>query len=298
MKRVTTPDTHQGSPKRAKPSPLSESSFFDGVPDQNPDDILLYGVDEEKWLRGRFKMVWPPANGRIETLVSVHSSTSKNDAVFPIFFQLEKKHLAQLTMSPPSQFRLSLRGAEVSDVTQNKHISTLPIQLVFSRGVEMMWKLHGIDSGIKSINTWSSLCSLSVYSTQELTYDVATKAQHPTDNPWYYSEEEDEAEKVETTPQTPVSSQKSPVVKQIPVHEDVQQVVVSGSKENKKRQRLEAKRQKKEALANAATPAHIPNQVASLVETSNVKTPRPTESKSPSPPPTKGVILPGLNTVR
>lgn len=174
MKRPTTPDRR--SPKRAKVSYPTQSTFFDQVPKQCPNDIHLRGVDEEKWLSGKFMMVWPAINGRIEALAHVHSLTSDKDVVFPIFFELGKKYLPLLKISPPSQFRLSLRGAEVRDI-QMKHLYTLPIQLIFSKGVHIMWKLTGSDSDITSLDTWSSLYSFSVHF-----HSRANARQSPTDN--------------------------------------------------------------------------------------------------------------------
>lgn len=164
MKRAITDDLEPA--KRVKV--IHSTVFSDTVPEQCVTDFIKNGVDEEKWITGKFKMVFPPINGKIEAIAAIYSSTAPPNGlqIIPIFFQLSQILLDQLKINPLNEFRLSLRGAEVEE-TRIRRPCTLSLRLVYSSGVHILWKPQGINLGIKTLNTW--LGALSILSSDRFT---------------------------------------------------------------------------------------------------------------------------------
>lgn len=122
------------------------------LPEQSPDDICKNGVDESKCIAGCFKVLLSTSNTIIETLVTVQSSTGAQS--FRVFFRLEKALLRKLDrISPQDTFRLSLRGCSMEKLQQIPKLSTLPMQLTYSRGLYIEWNHRGSNEP-ETINTW------------------------------------------------------------------------------------------------------------------------------------------------
>ncbi|KAF9475059.1 hypothetical protein BDN70DRAFT_996679 [Pholiota conissans] len=128
---------------------------FEDIPVQSPYDIYHNGVDEERCISGRIKMAWPSSQKKVEVIAVVQSQCSPSDKdpqSFKIFFELDQTYLEILDIAPNDEFHLSLKGAVLDKLTSIPRASTLPMQLVFPKGVCIQWKHIG---EWKKLNTWA-----------------------------------------------------------------------------------------------------------------------------------------------
>lgn len=122
------------------------------VPEQTPEDICKNGIDESRCIAGFFKVLHPSNNPIMETLVGIQSG--KGVQSFRVFFQLDKTLLRKLDqISPQDTFRLSLRGCTMEKLPQIPKLSSLPMQLIYSRGIHIEWNHRGSNEK-ETINTW------------------------------------------------------------------------------------------------------------------------------------------------
>jgi hypothetical protein len=119
-----------------------------GLQEQSLVDIYKSGIDETKCIEGTIKMAWGISDERfVEALVDVR------EYKFRVFFRLRSEHLDVLqALRPRDKFRLSLRGAKLQKLNTIPKLSTLPLHLTFSDGVELQWQQQ--DGNTKSLNTW------------------------------------------------------------------------------------------------------------------------------------------------
>ncbi|KJA18611.1 hypothetical protein HYPSUDRAFT_89942 [Hypholoma sublateritium FD-334 SS-4] len=210
---------------------MGSSLNLEDLLEQSPKDIFQQGASEERCISGRFKMSWNQPNNKIEVLASVSPSNLKgrDDHTFKICFQSDAEYIKMLDFAPNDEFRLSLKGVEVKKLPDIPKLSTLPMHLVFSKGLHISWKRQGPNEARKTINTWSS-----------------NDAQ--ASDSWFFSRDEnDDASSVSRHKRN-----------QSEVEQDELQ---ENPREVKKRQRMDAKRMKK--IAN--TPLSISNPVLSTV---------------------------------
>ncbi|KAF8201570.1 hypothetical protein BJ912DRAFT_506644 [Pholiota molesta] len=198
-------------------------------PEQSPNDIYQNGVDEERCISGRIKMVWPlRERKKIEILAVVQSSPSGNNPyLFKIFFELGENYNEILHFSPSDDFRLSLKGAKVDKLAHPPKLSSLPMQLVFSEGVHIQWNHRG---EWKNLNTWP----------------LKNSENNPQTDNWFLSQDEIEA-----------NSQTRGLKRNQDDKEETENDIKQGeshasSRSLRKRLRLEAKRQKQEASSRNA----------------------------------------------
>lgn len=127
----------------------STSLNLDDAVEQCPLDIKRHGVDEARCILGTIYMTWPKES-EIKVIVKVRAS-NKELQKFEIYFRTSS--LSSLTLAPDDEFRLSLYGAELEELAQIPKISTLPINLVYTKGVLIEWKPRGSEEMYK-LNTW------------------------------------------------------------------------------------------------------------------------------------------------
>ena len=122
------------------------------VPEQSPEDIYKDGVDESKCITGFFKVLRPSSNTDKEVIVGIQSR--KGVQSFRVFFRLKKTLLLKLDqLSPTDTFRLSLRGCTMEKLSQIPKSSTLPMELIYTRGLHIEWDRRASNEK-ETINTW------------------------------------------------------------------------------------------------------------------------------------------------
>lgn len=147
-------------PQPAKRVKIGQSTAFSDneVSEQCVTDFIENGIDETKWITGKFKMVYPITDGKLDAIAVIYSSNAQqNGHVIPIIFQLSPRLLTQLDISPLNEFRLLLRGARVDEMQRRRHTCTLPLQLIYSSHVHILWKPRQPELSIKTLNTWQGL---------------------------------------------------------------------------------------------------------------------------------------------
>lgn len=138
---------------------LMAAFMLDQATEQSPEDIFHNGPDEKKCVAGRFLMSWPPERKKKETIATISSSSTAENAshTFQIFFELTEECLARLQISANDKFRLSLKGAVMEKLPQAPKPCSLSMQLTFSDGVHIQWKSQGSNTEMKTLNTWSCM---------------------------------------------------------------------------------------------------------------------------------------------
>ncbi|KAF8969864.1 hypothetical protein BDZ97DRAFT_1793052 [Flammula alnicola] len=210
--------------RTSSPHSVADVRALDEIPEQSPNDILQRGVDHERCVAGRFKMAWPLTGKKIETIANISSSSTleHKQCSFRIFFELSDKYLQMLDLSPHDEFRLSLRGAEVQKLSQIPKLSSLPMQLVFSKGVHIQWKHQGPGMERKMLSTW-----------------LLSEPANTQSDSWFLSQGEKDANPPVQTKRKHDESEE--------LHQNQPQQDPSLSKQLRKRQRMDAKRQRQEA---------------------------------------------------
>lgn len=137
---------------------MDANTDLQNVLEQSPRDIYQRGVDERMCISGKFTMSWID-HAKIEALVTVSLSTPEEHS-FRIFFELDEEFTRMLDFAPNDEFRLSLRGAEVQKLPNIPKLSSLPLQLVFSKGVHIQWQRQGHNELRRQLSTWS--CTLNI----------------------------------------------------------------------------------------------------------------------------------------
>lgn len=138
---------------------MGSSLNLEDLLEQSPKDIFQQGASEQRCISGRFKMSWNLPNNKIEVLASVSPPNliGRDEHTFHIFFQSDAEYIKMLDFAPNDEFRLSLKGVEVKKLSNIPKLSTLPMQLVFSKGLHIAWKRQGPNEARKTINTWSCM---------------------------------------------------------------------------------------------------------------------------------------------
>jgi hypothetical protein len=114
---------------------------------QSPIDICRNGVDETKCIEGIIKGIWDGDDSHsLEVLVAIREHK------FQVCFQLHEHLDALRDLHPRDNFRLFLRGAEVKKLKNIPKLSTVPLRLIFSDGVNLLRKRP--DGSIQNLNTW------------------------------------------------------------------------------------------------------------------------------------------------
>ncbi len=124
--------------------------------EQSPKDIFQQGASEQRCISGRIKMSWNHPDNRIEVLASVSPPNliGRDEHAFKIYFQSNAEYVKMLDFAPNDEFRLSLKGVVVEKLQNIPKLSTLPMQLLFSKGLHIAWKRQGPNEARKTINTW------------------------------------------------------------------------------------------------------------------------------------------------
>ncbi|KAF8798202.1 hypothetical protein BYT27DRAFT_7124344 [Phlegmacium glaucopus] len=155
MKRSASPDSPEAKRIKICPESSPTATSLDHAPEQCALNIARHGVNQAGCILGSFVMIWCREK-EIDCIVAVRSSTQETHR-FHILFNTSEESLTTLTLSPKDEFRLSLYGAEIEKFPQIPKLSTLPLRLVYKKGVHIEWKPPGSEQ-MRKVNTW--LCTL------------------------------------------------------------------------------------------------------------------------------------------
>ncbi|KAF8163505.1 hypothetical protein B0H34DRAFT_695665 [Crassisporium funariophilum] len=250
MKLSTTQD--QDEMERVKVNQQSGSTL-DHLVEQSPRDILEHGVNEDACIAGNFFMAWPHSAGKKrQTIVRIASGYQQQPEAFQIIFDLTQEDLLdRLDFAAHDEFRISLRGAELEKLAKMPQICSLPMKLVYKRGIHVEWKHKGSDQERKMVNSWLLSDAHDInenrwFVTQDLPAKDSSTESLPS------KRKRDDALNREPSPPPPRTEAESSRVTEPEEH---------SPRSIKKRKRMEAKRQKKALLENEVL-EHAKNSVS------------------------------------